>query len=81
MATTHLAKWGNSLALRIPRALAESARLREGEPVSLRVTKEGGLVIKPAQRKYRLDDLVSRITAKNRHEETDWGKPVGRENW
>lgn len=81
MATTQVSKWGNSLAVRIPKALAEDAQLREGEPVIVTVPVEGGLVIKPSRRKYQLRQLVARITAKNRHEEADWGKPKGRELW
>ena len=81
MATTQLAKWGNSLALRIPKAVAQDAELREGEPVTVTVAREGGLVVKRARRKYRLTQLVSRITAKNRHEETNWGQPQGKEIW
>jgi antitoxin MazE len=81
MATTQLAKWGNSLAVRIPKAVAEDAQLREGEPVTVTAAIEGGLVIKRARRKYALRQLVARITASNRHEETDWGKPEGNELW
>ena len=81
MATTQVAKWGNSLAVRIPKAVADSAELREGDPVDVGVNKDGALVVKPARRKYRLRVLVSQITARNQHKETDWGKPVGRELW
>ena len=81
MAIKQLAKWGNSLALRIPKAMAQDADLREGEPVTITLARDGGLVIKSARRKYRLDQLVSRITAKNRHGETGWGKPEGKELW
>ena len=81
MATTQLAKWGNSLALRIPKTLADGAKLKEGDPVRVRVASGGGLVIKPARRKYSLRRLVAKITAKNRHEETGWGKPAGKEVW
>jgi antitoxin MazE len=81
MATTQVSKWGNSLAVRIPKGLADDAQLREGEPVTVTVSGEGGLVIRPARRKYRLRELVARITARNRHEETDWGKPLGKEVW
>lgn len=79
MATTQLAKWGNSLAVRIPKAVAEDAQLREGEPVTVTVARQGGLMIKRAGRKYRLSELVTRITAKNRHRETAWGEPQGKE--
>jgi antitoxin MazE len=81
MATTQLAKWGNSLAVRIPKAVAEDAQLREGEAVTVVVAPEGGVVVQSARRKYRLSQLVSRITAKNRHEETDWSGPQGKEIW
>lgn len=81
MATTQLAKWGNSLAVRIPRTVAEDAELRPGEPVTVTVAREGGVVIKSARRKYRLSQLVSRITARNRHHETDWGEARGKELW
>jgi antitoxin MazE len=81
MANTQLSKWGHSLAVRIPKTVAESARLREGDRLSLAVSKSGTIVIRPARRKYALDELVSKITAKNRHRETDWGQAVGEEAW
>jgi antitoxin MazE len=76
-----LAKWGNSLAVRIPVRVVETARLREGDEVTLAVGKDGAVVMRPAQRKYQLHELVSKITARNRHEETDWGRRVGKEAW
>jgi antitoxin MazE len=78
---SQLAKWGNSLAVRIPRHIAQVARLREGDPLSLSVGKDGAVVMRPARRKYRLDELVSSITPGNRHDETDWGRPVRKEIW
>jgi len=78
---TQLARWGNSLAVRIPLRVVESARLREGDELTLAVGKNGAIVIKPAQRKYQLDELVSKITARNRYDETDWGPRVGKEVW
>ena len=80
-ATTQLSKWGNSLAVRIPKSMAESTLMREGDPVSLSVAQDGAIVIRPSRRKYGLDELVSGITARNRHEETDWGPPAGKEVW
>jgi antitoxin MazE len=76
-----LAKWGNSLAVRLPRQIVETARLREGDPLNLSVGKDGAVVMRPTRRKYRLEELVSGITARNRHDETDWGEPVGKELW
>jgi antitoxin MazE len=76
---TQLAKWGNSLAVRIPKSVAESARLRQGQRLTVE-GRRGVIVLKPDGR-YRLADLVSKITPRNRHSETDWGGPVGGEIW
>jgi len=78
---TQLARWGNSLAVRIPLRVVETARLREGDELTLAVGKNRAIVMIPAQRKYQLDELISKITARNRHDETDWGPPVGKEAW
>lgn len=78
---TEIAKWGNSLAVRIPKPVAESARLREGDPLTVSVARDGTIAIKPARRRYALKDMVGRINARNRHGETEWGKPAGKEPW
>jgi antitoxin MazE len=76
-----ISKWGNSLAVRIPLAIAKQASLGEGDCVTLALGRNGGIVIRPTRRKYELADLVARITSKNRHRETDWGPPQGEEYW
>lgn len=74
-------KWGNSLALRIPRSLALEAGLSTESPVEL-VFVEGNLVVRPVVEEVpSLDDLVAQITQENRHDELDWGPPVGKEVW
>ena len=78
---TQIAKWGNSLAVRIPRAIVEQARLAEGDRLSLGLTKDGSVVMRPSRRRYRLSELVSSITAGNRHAETSWGGTRGKEVW
>ncbi len=78
---TQLAKWGNSLAVRIPKSVVGTAQLRQGDEVTLALGKDGEIVMRPARRKYRLEELVSKITAKNRHDETDWGPRIGKEAW
>ena len=80
-AETQIAKWGHSLAVRIPQAIAKEAGLAEGDRVSLELEAGGSIVLRPARRRYELDQLISRITAKNRHGETDWGTPMGKESW
>ena len=75
--------WGNSLSVRIPKALAEELRLRPNSEVELSL-ESSKLVIRPVARSrpvYDLDELVSQITPENVHGETDWGPPVGKEVW
>jgi len=79
--TTILQKWGNSLALRIPRAYANEIALGEGQSVDIRVTR-GRLVIAPMTGKsYELADLVTGISRKNRHAEIDTSRAEGGEVW
>jgi antitoxin MazE len=74
-------KWGNSLAVRIPKTLATEAHLAQEAIVELAVAK-GKLIIAPIKRrKYKLEELVSRITDENIHNEDIWGPAVGREVW
>lgn len=78
---TRVRKWGNSLALRIPRSFADEAGLREDAPVELSVV-EGRLVIQPvAQEPLTLDELLRGVTEENLHGEWDTGPAVGREIW
>jgi antitoxin MazE len=77
---TRIAKWGNSLAVRIPKAFVSDAGLEEGTDVE--ITFAGGkIVLTPVGREYGLDELVAGITTENRHRETDWGNAVGHEVW
>lgn len=78
---TTVSKWGNSLAVRIPLAIAKQASLGEGDSVALALDSDGGIVLRPTRRRYELSELVARITPKNRHRETDWGQPQGEESW
>jgi antitoxin MazE len=76
---TTVQKWGNSLALRLPKAIAMQAAIQEGSSVDLVATEEGILVKARRRPKYRLAELVSRVSVKNLHAETGWGKGRGRE--
>lgn len=78
---TRIQKWGNSLGLRIPKSLAEEAGVKAGSEVNLSM-KDGSLVVKTAiRRKYRLADLLRRVTTKNLPDAVNTGVPVGREIW
>jgi antitoxin MazE len=74
-------KWGNSLAVRIPKTLATEAHLAEEVVVEIAVAK-GKLIIAPMKKQiYALEELVSGITDENIHDEDIWGPAVGREVW
>ena len=78
---TKLQKWGNSLGLRLPKKLAEDLEMGTGTEVDITVVK-GKLVLTPIKaKKFRLDDLLSRVTKENLHTEFDLGAPRGRETW
>ncbi len=78
--TTRVATWGNSLAVRLPRAVAEKANVKDGDAVEVTIEK-GAIVVRPAKRRYTIEELTEGITPENRHGETDWGSPVGKEFW
>ncbi len=76
-----VSKWGNSRALRIPKQLALESGLDFGSKVEL-ILEDGQLRIVPFKEpRYTLEELVAQITPENRHEEVDWGPPVGKEVW
>ena len=77
---TSVARWGNSLALRIPRAVAEKSRLAEGVEVEL-AAKADGFVVRLAAPSYALGDLLREVHASNRHSETVVDSPRGNEVW
>jgi antitoxin MazE len=77
---TQIAKWGNSLAVRIPGAYAKDLDLAEGTDLDISLV-EGGILLRPRPKEYTLVELVSRITPENTHGETDWGQALGREAW
>lgn len=74
-------KWGNSLAVRIPRIFAAETSIEEGCSVEMSVA-DGELRLRPLRSPvYRLEDLLEGITPDNVPGEVDWGPTLGRETW
>ena len=74
-------KWGNSLAVRIPKPFASEVGLREDAQVELSIN-EGALVITPVTRHaYLLADLLAGVRRSNLHAEVLTGQPRGKETW
>jgi len=73
-------KWGNSLAVRLPKAITEKAGLVIEDEVDIDVEDTGKVVLFPHIRKeYRLEELLVGITQSNLHGEMYFGEPHGRE--
>ncbi len=78
---TQVQKWGNSLALRIPKLMAQEAGLERNARVEL-VLEDGRLIITPLSEPERaLDVLLAQVTEDNLHGEVDTGPAVGHESW
>lgn len=75
-----VARWGDSLALRIPHALARTLAVEEGRSVELKI-EDGRLVVSPIDEKpvYKLEELLAGLTPENIHAEVDHGAVVGNE--
>jgi antitoxin MazE len=77
---TKVQKWGNSLAIRIPKSYAKDIDINQGSLID--ISKENDrIVLKPKRKKEKLSDLLSQITKDNLHEEINTGKNVGNEIW
>jgi antitoxin MazE len=75
---TTISKWGNSLGVRIPAALAKQLGYKDGFSLRMKVENRK-LVIEPARQS--LKELVDQITPDNTHRLVDFGTPAGREVW
>lgn len=78
-------RWGNSLAVRIPKAVADALKVSNGKRAEIKV-ENGTLVlrpiVKPARKpRYTLDDLLAGMTKDNVPQEVDWGPSRGNEVW
>jgi len=71
-------KWGNSLALRIPKPLSRECGIEENTPVDIRV-EQNKLIIMPVRKQYFLEELLAGVTQENTHAEVSPGRPVGKE--
>ena len=77
---TRIQKWGNSLALRIPKSFAAESRLEQDTLVEVTL-QDGRLLVTPLAPSSTLSQLVAGITPENVHPEQDFGAVVGREVW
>ena len=77
---TTIQRWGNSLAIRIPKPFAQEAQLAEDSDVEMSV-EAGRIIISHARKQWKLSDLLEDISPANRHREVKWGETRGKEVW
>jgi antitoxin MazE len=78
---TRVQRWGNSLALRIPKLLADEAGLKDNSSVQLTLRDKQLVIVPVVKATPSLDALLAQVTDKNLHREVDTGPAVGGEAW
>ena len=76
--------WGNSLALRLPRHVADQLRLVDGTTIELELVEDGSLRVTPTRKKFNLSELLANEPVRDKRSETrehDWGEEEGDEVW
>ena len=72
-----ISRWGNSLAVRLPKGLLDEVGLMEGDDVTIR--EDRGRIVIEREPAIDIDAMIARITDENRPDENfDWPR-VGRE--
>ncbi|HEY5533356.1 MAG TPA: AbrB/MazE/SpoVT family DNA-binding domain-containing protein [Ignavibacteria bacterium] len=77
--TTKIQKWGNSLAIRIPKSFAVAVKIKEGSDVNLKIEENKLVIYKKKNRNLKLEEFLSKVSDKNIHKEFSYGKPRGKE--
>lgn len=80
MVQARIQKWGNSLAIRIPKPFALAVGLEQNSLVAVSI-KEGKLLLEPIKPTYSLEELLAEITMDNLHHEVETGPAIGNEAW
>ena len=80
MMQARIQKWGNSLAIRIPKPFALEVGLEQNSLVAVSIS-EGKLVLEPVKPVYSLEELLAQVTQDNLHQEIETGSAVGSEAW
>jgi antitoxin MazE len=73
-------KWGNSLAIRIPKNITKDTRVSEGSNIDIMI-ENGKIILSPRKKEYSLKELIKKITIENIHSEISTGDQTGGEIW
>jgi antitoxin MazE len=74
-------KWGNSLALRIPKSFAIESKIKQGSTVEVSLESGKIIVFPVAEPEFSLDELLAKVTTENLHGEIETGSSIGQEAW
>jgi len=78
---TRVQRWGNSLAVRIPKALADEVGLKDNSPVQISLRDQQLVVVPMLKPAFSLEALLAQVTDFNQHREVSTGPSVGGEAW
>jgi len=78
---TRVQRWGNSLAIRIPKPLADEIGLQHNSPVQISLRDKALVVVPVRNPTLSLDALLAQVTPNNLHGEVQTGSAVGGEAW
>ena len=78
---SNIQKWGNSLAIRIPKSFADEIHLVQGSQIDITLHEDKLQITPIKEKQFTLEQLLSGVTKDNLHEEIDTGSPVGKEIW
>ena len=76
---TTIQKWGNSLSVRIPKAIVAKAGLKEQDQLEIEVRDDEVVLLPRKEHEYSLKALLKGVNKRNLHKEVDFGRPVGQE--
>ncbi len=77
-AKSHVSRWGSSLAVRIPKPIAEQWGVQEGSSIEI-VSDDGQVILRKTP--YNLTDMLAQVNPDNVHTEHDFGQAQGNEEW
>jgi len=78
---SNIQKWGNSLAIRIPKSFADEVHLVQGSPIDITLVDNKLQIVPIKEKQITLKQLLNEVTEDNLHKEISTGGPVGREVW
>jgi antitoxin MazE len=78
---SRILKWGNSLAVRIPKAFADELNVAENASIQMMLEEDAIRIAPVREKEWTLGALLAGVRDDNIHEEWETDRPVGKEEW